>query len=110
MNGPNRENMDVHSEIIVHLPKFKLEEEYELNEPLSKLGMTDVFCASKADLSGMNGEGRTLPVYRGPQGLRGGERGGHGGGGGHSRHDKFLYVEGGTLHSRPPLPLLHQAQ
>ncbi|XP_060933734.1 leukocyte elastase inhibitor-like [Limanda limanda] len=53
----DRENMDVQSEILVHLPKFKLEEDYELNEPLSKLGMTDVFCASKADLSGMNGEG-----------------------------------------------------
>lgn len=53
----NRENMDVHSEVIVHLPKFKLEEDYELNEPLAKLGMTDVFCEAKADLSGMNGEG-----------------------------------------------------
>ncbi|XP_070687916.1 leukocyte elastase inhibitor-like [Pempheris klunzingeri] len=53
----NRENMDVHSEVLVHLPKFKLEEDYELNEPLAKLGMTDVFCAAKADLSGMNGEG-----------------------------------------------------
>ncbi|XP_019741175.1 leukocyte elastase inhibitor isoform X2 [Hippocampus comes] len=53
----SRDNMDIHSEILVHLPKFKLEEEYELNEPLAKLGMTDVFCAAKADLSGMNGEG-----------------------------------------------------
>lgn len=53
----NRENMDVHSEVFVHLPKFKLEEDYELNEPLAKLGMTDVFCGAKADLSGMNGEG-----------------------------------------------------
>ncbi|XP_026202216.1 leukocyte elastase inhibitor-like [Anabas testudineus] len=53
----NRENMDVHSEVHVHLPKFKLEEDYELNEPLAKLGMTDVFCGAKADLSGMNGEG-----------------------------------------------------
>lgn len=53
----NRENMDIHSDVLVYLPKFKLEEDYELNEPLAKLGMTDVFCASKADLSGMNGEG-----------------------------------------------------
>ncbi|KAM7387741.1 hypothetical protein PAMP_023960 [Pampus punctatissimus] len=52
----NRENMDVHSEVYVHLPKFKLEEDYELNEPLAKMGMTDVFCAAKADLSGMNGQ------------------------------------------------------
>ena len=53
----NRDNMDIHSEILVHLPKFKLEGDYELNEPLAKLGMTDVFCGAKADLSGMNGEG-----------------------------------------------------
>ncbi|XP_054458346.1 leukocyte elastase inhibitor [Anoplopoma fimbria] len=53
----NRENMDVQSEVLVHLPKFKLEEDYELNEPLAKLGMRDVFCGAKADLSGMNGEG-----------------------------------------------------
>ncbi|XP_077964102.1 leukocyte elastase inhibitor isoform X1 [Gasterosteus aculeatus] len=52
----NRRNMDVHSEVLVHLPKFKLEEDYELSEPLAKLGMTDVFCGAKADLSGMNGE------------------------------------------------------
>ncbi|XP_061834175.2 leukocyte elastase inhibitor [Nerophis lumbriciformis] len=53
-----RDNMDVYTDVVVHLPKFKLEEEYELNEPLAKLGMTNVFCAAKADLSGMNGEGR----------------------------------------------------
>ncbi|XP_026179557.1 leukocyte elastase inhibitor [Mastacembelus armatus] len=53
----DRKNMDVHTDIIVLLPKFKLEENYELNEPLSKLGMTDVFCEGRADLSGMNGEG-----------------------------------------------------
>ena len=51
--------MDVQSEIHVHLPKCKLEEDYQLKEPLSKLGMTDVFSPSKADLSGMNG-GRGL--------------------------------------------------
>ncbi|XP_045905561.1 leukocyte elastase inhibitor-like isoform X2 [Micropterus dolomieu] len=55
-NWTNRDNMDVHSEVLVHLPKFKLEEDYELNEPLAKLGMTDVFCGPMADLSGMNGE------------------------------------------------------
>ncbi|XP_029004043.1 leukocyte elastase inhibitor [Betta splendens] len=52
-----RENMDVHSDVYVHLPKFKLEEDYELNEPLAQLGMTDVFCSAKADLSGMTGKG-----------------------------------------------------
>ncbi|KAK7889845.1 hypothetical protein WMY93_025405 [Mugilogobius chulae] len=49
----NMESVDVH----VHLPKFKLEEDYELNEPLCKMGMSDVFCSAKADLSGMNGQG-----------------------------------------------------
>lgn len=53
----NRENMDFQSEVLVHLPKFKLEEDYELSEPLAKMGMTDVFCSSKADLSSMNGQG-----------------------------------------------------
>jgi len=52
----NTENMDVHSDVLVHLPKFKLEEDYEMNEPLAQLGMKDVFNAAKADLSGMNGE------------------------------------------------------
>lgn len=53
----NRENMDIHSEVLVHLPKFKLEEDYEMSKALAKLGMTDVFCAGEADLSGMNGDG-----------------------------------------------------
>ncbi|XP_027146430.1 leukocyte elastase inhibitor-like isoform X2 [Larimichthys crocea] len=43
-------------EVHVHLPKFKLEEDYKLNDPLAKLGMTYVFWAGKADLSGMNGD------------------------------------------------------
>ncbi|XP_072294522.1 leukocyte elastase inhibitor [Eucyclogobius newberryi] len=49
----NMESVDVH----VHLPKFKMEEDYELNDPLAKMGMSDVFCSAKADLSGMNGQG-----------------------------------------------------
>ncbi|XP_024661338.2 leukocyte elastase inhibitor-like isoform X1 [Maylandia zebra] len=53
----DRKNMEVDLEVLVDLPKFKLEEDYELNEPLTKLGMKDVFCAGSADLSGMNGEG-----------------------------------------------------
>ncbi|XP_014193898.1 leukocyte elastase inhibitor isoform X2 [Haplochromis burtoni] len=52
----DRKNMEVDSEVVLHLPKFKLEEDYELNDPLAKLGMKDVFCAGRADLSGMNGE------------------------------------------------------
>ncbi|XP_039902311.1 leukocyte elastase inhibitor-like isoform X3 [Simochromis diagramma] len=53
----DRKNMDVDSEVVLHLPKFKLEEDYELNDPLAKLGMKNVFCAGSADLSGMNSEG-----------------------------------------------------
>ncbi|XP_035592638.1 leukocyte elastase inhibitor-like [Oncorhynchus keta] len=53
----SRDNMDTGTEVIVHLPKFKLEEDYELNEPLTQLGMKDVFEGGRADLSGMNGEG-----------------------------------------------------
>ncbi|KAL3976843.1 hypothetical protein ACER0C_020332 [Sarotherodon galilaeus] len=39
----DRKNMSTYSEVVLHLPKFKLEEDYELNEPLAKLGMKDVF-------------------------------------------------------------------
>ncbi|KAK6308801.1 hypothetical protein J4Q44_G00202640 [Coregonus suidteri] len=53
----SRDNMDTGTEVIVHLPKFKLEENYELNEALIQLGMKDVFEGGRADLSGMNGEG-----------------------------------------------------
>ncbi|XP_072245018.1 leukocyte elastase inhibitor-like isoform X2 [Leuresthes tenuis] len=53
----DRENMDLDIDVVIHLPKFKLEEDYELNEPLAQMGMIDVFSSAKADLSGMNGEG-----------------------------------------------------
>ncbi|XP_048871881.1 leukocyte elastase inhibitor-like [Brienomyrus brachyistius] len=52
-----RDNMDTGTDICVHLPKFKLEEDYEMKAPLVSLGMTDVFDAAQADLSGMNGSG-----------------------------------------------------
>ncbi|NXX44463.1 ILEU inhibitor, partial [Tricholaema leucomelas] len=42
---------DVH----VHLPKFKLEESYDLGSDLATLGLLDVFDSGKADLSGMSG-------------------------------------------------------
>ncbi|KAM5321450.1 leukocyte elastase inhibitor isoform 1-T3 [Glossophaga mutica] len=46
---------NLHSiEINVHLPKFKLEESYDLNSHLACLGIEDLF-NSKADLSGMSG-------------------------------------------------------
>lgn len=46
----------------VHLPRFKLEEEYKLKEVLPKVGIRKVFDKSEADLSGING-GRDLFVY-----------------------------------------------
>ncbi|XP_065282887.2 iripin-3-like [Dermacentor albipictus] len=45
----------------VRLPRFKLEKEYNLNEVLARLGVTRVFNAGEADLSGING-GRDLFV------------------------------------------------
>ena len=39
----------------LEIPKFKLETEYNLNEHLSGLGISDIFQAGKADLSGMDG-------------------------------------------------------
>lgn len=38
------------------LPKFKLEESYEMNDTLIAMGMTDAFSAEKADFSGMTGD------------------------------------------------------
>nr|XP_010966877.1 leukocyte elastase inhibitor [Camelus bactrianus] len=43
-----------HLEVSVHLPRFRLEESYDLTAPLAHLGVQDLFC-SKADLSGMSG-------------------------------------------------------
>ncbi|NXQ43576.1 ILEU inhibitor, partial [Catharus fuscescens] len=42
---------DVH----VRLPKFKLEESYDLTSDLTAMGLLDVFNSGKADLSGMSG-------------------------------------------------------
>uniref|UniRef100_A0A667I3W0 Serpin family B member 1 n=2 Tax=Lynx canadensis TaxID=61383 RepID=A0A667I3W0_LYNCA len=48
------ENLD-RIEVKVYLPRFKLEESYDLNSHLSRLGVKDLFSSSKADLSGMSG-------------------------------------------------------
>ncbi|XP_049738411.1 leukocyte elastase inhibitor [Elephas maximus indicus] len=48
------ENLPV-IEVSVSLPKFKLEESYNLNSYLARLGVQDLFSSSKADLSGMSG-------------------------------------------------------
>ncbi|XP_045862348.1 leukocyte elastase inhibitor [Meles meles] len=47
------ENLDW-VEVNVYLPKFKLEESYDLNSHLAHLGIEDLF-SRKADLSGMSG-------------------------------------------------------
>uniref|UniRef100_UPI00398EBEA3 leukocyte elastase inhibitor-like n=1 Tax=Pristiophorus japonicus TaxID=55135 RepID=UPI00398EBEA3 len=44
-------------DVQVRLPKFKLEDDYELSSPLSSLGMLDLFSDSRADLSGMSEAG-----------------------------------------------------
>ncbi|EMP36655.1 Leukocyte elastase inhibitor [Chelonia mydas] len=47
----NMRPIDVH----VHLPKFKMENSYDLKSDLSGLGLQDIFDSGKADLSGMSG-------------------------------------------------------
>ena len=42
-------------EIDVHLPKFKMETKYKLNDVLSTMGMPTAFIPDTADFSGMNG-------------------------------------------------------
>lgn len=41
-------------DVQLHLPKFKLEESYDLKSTLSNMGMSDAFNPSKADFSGMS--------------------------------------------------------
>ncbi|XP_054984873.1 leukocyte elastase inhibitor [Sorex araneus] len=48
------ENMPI-EEVYVHLPRFKLEQSYILNEALENLGLHDLFDSGRADLSGMSG-------------------------------------------------------
>ncbi|NWV17932.1 ILEUB inhibitor, partial [Origma solitaria] len=43
------------TDVQVHLPKFKLEESYDLKSDLSAMGLLDLFSGGKADLSGMSG-------------------------------------------------------
>uniref|UniRef100_A0A8C8T0D8 Serpin B6 n=1 Tax=Pelusios castaneus TaxID=367368 RepID=A0A8C8T0D8_9SAUR len=49
----NPEMMDA-TDVEVSLPRFKLEEAYDLKSVLSSMGMTDVFDSGKVDLSGMS--------------------------------------------------------
>ncbi|KAJ1200954.1 hypothetical protein NDU88_004774 [Pleurodeles waltl] len=48
----NPEKMEM-SEVEVELPRFKLEEKYNLKSTLSRMGMSDIFIEGKADLTGM---------------------------------------------------------
>nr|XP_060630716.1 leukocyte elastase inhibitor-like [Anolis sagrei ordinatus] len=48
------QNMHSYNEVYVHLPKFKLEESYDLQFYLEALGLRDIFDSGKADLSGMS--------------------------------------------------------
>ncbi|XP_054893923.1 leukocyte elastase inhibitor A-like isoform X2 [Poeciliopsis prolifica] len=41
--------------VVVKLPRFKLEETYDLNEVLTSMGMVDAFDQTKSDFSGMSG-------------------------------------------------------
>lgn len=52
----NPENMD-HMDVHVHLPKFKLRANYDLNHHLARMGVEDLFSRGKADLSGMTEAG-----------------------------------------------------
>lgn len=45
------------SDVEVFLPKFKLQEDYDMESVFQHLGMVDVFQGDKADLSGMSLEG-----------------------------------------------------
>nr|XP_060630705.1 leukocyte elastase inhibitor-like [Anolis sagrei ordinatus] len=49
----SQQNM-MENHVEVYLPRFKLEDTFDLNITLQALGMTDVFDQSKADLSGMS--------------------------------------------------------
>ncbi|XP_060706207.1 leukocyte elastase inhibitor-like isoform X2 [Hemiscyllium ocellatum] len=52
MDWTNPENMN-NMEVKVMLPKFKLEEEYDLKATLTEMGMLDAFSDSHANFSGM---------------------------------------------------------
>ncbi|XP_029551493.1 leukocyte elastase inhibitor [Salmo trutta] len=49
-----RQEMGTRTKVQVSIPKFKLQEDYQLNTLLASLGMVDVFDQVRADLSGMN--------------------------------------------------------
>ncbi|XP_047108741.1 serpin B3-like [Schistocerca piceifrons] len=48
------------NDVLVYLPKFKMEYKKELNEPLQQLGMTDMFSELKANFTGIT---RSVPLH-----------------------------------------------
>ena len=50
-------------EVILSIPKFIIENEYELKEPLQQMGIKDVFDRNKADLSGIGGKRRLFVSF-----------------------------------------------
>ncbi|XP_020851431.1 leukocyte elastase inhibitor [Phascolarctos cinereus] len=50
----HHKNLDT-IDVRVHLPKFKMENTYNLNSDLARMGLHDLFTRGKADLSGMSG-------------------------------------------------------
>lgn len=50
-------NLDDGSDVILQLPRFKLETSASLGDTLSKLGMASLFNEATADLSGMSPDG-----------------------------------------------------
>nr|XP_023679192.1 leukocyte elastase inhibitor-like [Paramormyrops kingsleyae] len=53
----DEKNMESGGYIDLYLPKFKLEDSYDLKEALTHLGMTDAFDEKLADLTAINREG-----------------------------------------------------
>lgn len=47
--------MNSNLDVYVHLPKFQLEENYDLKSYFAAMGLLDVFDSGKANLSGMSG-------------------------------------------------------
>ncbi|XP_070603257.1 leukocyte elastase inhibitor-like isoform X2 [Erythrolamprus reginae] len=51
----HQNNMNLYVDVSVHLPKFQLEEHYDLKSYFEALGLVDIFDSGKANLSGMSG-------------------------------------------------------
>jgi len=54
--GQELEGFAYERDVVVTIPKFKIESTHELNEPLKKSGVVDIFDAGSCDLSGISGD------------------------------------------------------